>query len=69
MSFIWTLNLRVSDHTFLISPIHATFPGPSLYIIILPVRGGFTVNMKGLSLARAPSKEPRGALAMPYKCP
>jgi hypothetical protein len=70
MSFIWSLNLRFSNHTFLISPIHATFPDPSLYIIIPPVRGEFTVKiMKLLSLARAPSKEPRRALTMSYKYP
>jgi hypothetical protein len=38
--------------------------------MILPVRGEFTVKiMKLPSLARAPSKETRGALTMSYKCP
>jgi len=70
MSFIPSLNLRFSKHTFLISPIHTTLPDPTLYIIILPVRGEFTVKiMKLLSLAGAPSKEPRGALTISYKCP
>lgn len=70
MSFVWSLNLRFSNHTFLISPIRATFLDPSLYVIILLVRDGFTVQLMKLpSIAWAPSKDPRGALAMPYKCP
>jgi len=38
-------------------------------IIILPVRSEFSIKiMKLPSLGRAPSKEPRGALTMSYKC-